>query len=267
MKKKNLLLPCAIFAAVLTFYSISTFTDPLELIKEASQKMLNYTDLKLNYEMTMRVSMMGTEIDYVSQYVLSKSGELTAYVANHTAPFSIGTVTSSRYSIPSGNFSCTSEYGINACYPTYQFGEFTSDLTSIESFIKDGTVKIEPLGRKVVNNIECENLRIILNSSFYNQTTTGVNPEINMSYMADLGKMDMIMCIDKKTGFTIESNVVMEGRIRDPTSQLSLNMAYNITQKLSNYSFDVPLDDFILPYTIMSFEEYESLINSTLLEA
>ena len=260
---KKLVLAAVIISTALTSYLISVRVDPEGLILKSQEKFSTYSDFKLVYDMNIRVSMFGAAIDYLTTYSLSKSGSKVVYDSQYSTPFSIGVMRSSMYVLDEGNYSCSSEYGVSACYPISD-EDLLISFGLLDEFVVNDFVDIEFLGTKLVNGENCNILNFILNKSYLNNTSLGFSPELDYSVLTEITDFGMVVCINEETGFTLESSTFIKGKISSPESMIALDLSYNMTQIIVDYSFEVPSSDFILPYPVMSFEDYEQLINETL---
>jgi len=250
--KKPLLI--SLFASIfITALIVSARVDPVELFTSSYNK-FNYTTYTLQYNMLMRLSMLGTDIDYTTVYTLSKSGNKVSYDSYTQAPFSFGKIRNSMYMLDSGNYTCTDEYGVSACYP---LNISLNDLfiqEFLNSSMLDNVLDVKLLGKKTINNINCNYFEIHLNNS-----DISFDQDLNKDFVK-INSFKMFLCINEKTGVVAESSVAFTATLRDPNSTLSYDVGYNITQTLLNYSFDVSEDAFKLPYQVMSYEEYEKLL-------
>lgn len=260
---KKLVLAAVIISTALTSYLISVKVDPGELILKSQEKFSSYSDFKLVYDMNIRVSMFGMAIDHLTTYSLSKSGSKVVYDSQYSTPFSLGVMRSSMYVIDEGNYSCSSEYGVSACYPINS-EDLLISFGLLDEFAVNNFVDIEFLGTKLVNGENCNILNFILNKSYLNNAPLGFSPGLDYSVLTEINDLSMVVCINEETGIILESSNFVKGKISSPESMSELDFSYNMTQVIVGYSFEVPSSDFILPYPVMSFEDYEQLINETL---
>ncbi|MBD3312669.1 hypothetical protein GF352_04425 [archaeon] len=254
--KPVILLTIPLMLVVLVFGFFSSTKNPRALIDNAQLKLDAQENLLTDSLVVMDLSIMDSVMRYVSNMTTAiRGGEVYTKITTQT-PFSDYVSTDEQFMLEQGNFSCTDSLVRPVCVRVPEPEENFNEL------LDDADYKnIEYLGTKTVNQTTCDAIFADVNASVIDDLGAGALTEDVEGNFSEIKEVFLYSCLDPSTGISLESVWGIMGETS--FGSLIVDIGVNITKTVNSFSNEVPESLFILPYEVVSQDEYEVLVNQT----
>lgn len=248
-----LLTPLIIVVAFILVFSINTKT-PESIINNAVNKLGNLDTYSFSSSIIMDMGVMGSVVRYNSN-ITAVVDDGYCYVRVDTVPpFSSNSFSSEQLIIDGGNYSCTNAFSKPVCVEDNDIAFF-----NIKQELLADYSDIDYLGSKKVNGINCDALYTNVSIDDFKGSLVGILDE---GAVDSIKELILYVCIDPNTGLPIESLWSIRGESYYGT--LLIDLGVNITKQFNSFSREAVNGLFVLPYEVVSPDDYAYLINESI---
>jgi len=253
LKQSLLLLTPLLIVLIVSLSFIQGPKDPALILSSSKDKIDDYESLIVESEVIIDLGVFGSAMAYLSNITSASLNGMKYSRIETQTPFSSIITVNEQFVLPIGNFTCTNSLLRPVCVE-----ENDSLNTGFDTLSSSNYSSFEFLGSKRVGGRLCDALFSVVNLS---DQVDFIDEFISQDELSSINEAFAYSCIDPITGLNIESLWGISGVSN--IQGMMMDVSINISKTVSSYSFEVPESLFILPYDVISYEDFELLVNET----